>query len=228
MQTMSPGRVLVAENVLLDGRLALFHEEERWLAVADLHFGYELSHRAAGNLFPLWGMKSIETRLSELLGEYHPAKLVLLGDLVHDKAAIFEFCALAERLREYCEVILIAGNHDRHFRKCDIDPSTSLRTGLLESWRSNGFFFHHGHCQDAPVDCIQIVGHHHPAAIVRDGAGLCLKLPAFVQQESCWIMPAFSPWAAGAEWEAQPDDRVWMCSPGRVVKWHGQPVRESI
>ena len=76
----------MAENVILDGRLALFHEEERWLAVADLHFGYELSQRAAGNLFPLWGMQSTEERLRELLGEYQPADLVLLGDLVHNGA----------------------------------------------------------------------------------------------------------------------------------------------
>src|SRR5690348_3926550 len=37
-----------------------FHEEEKWLAVADLHFGFELSQRMAGNLVPLWGMQSIE------------------------------------------------------------------------------------------------------------------------------------------------------------------------
>src|SRR3954463_23317 len=104
MRALSSGRTLVAENVLLDGRLGVFHERERWLAVADLHFGYELSQRAAGNLFPLWGMQSIETRLNELLGDYRPVKLVLLGDLVHDKAAIPDFCSLAERLVNHCEV----------------------------------------------------------------------------------------------------------------------------
>ncbi len=56
MPSHTAGRVAIAPNVLLDGRLALFHEVERWLAVADLHFGYELSQRAAGRLMPLWGM----------------------------------------------------------------------------------------------------------------------------------------------------------------------------
>jgi uncharacterized protein len=60
----------VAPNVFLDGRLALFHETERWLAMADLHFGYELSQRAAGRLVPLWGMTSVEERLAELLADY--------------------------------------------------------------------------------------------------------------------------------------------------------------
>ena len=62
-------QVQIAADVVLDGRLALFHERDRWLAVADLHFGYELSQRAAGNLFPLWGMQTIENRLLKLVQE---------------------------------------------------------------------------------------------------------------------------------------------------------------
>jgi uncharacterized protein len=74
---------IIARNVLLDARLALFHTRQRWLAVADLHFGYELSQRAAGNLFPFWGMRTIEQRLEELLRDYKPKRLIVLGDLVH-------------------------------------------------------------------------------------------------------------------------------------------------
>ena len=79
-------RASVAKDVILDGRLALFHEEQRWLAVADLHFGYELSQRAAGHLFPLWGMQAIAERLDSLVSQYHPRRLILLGDLVQGKA----------------------------------------------------------------------------------------------------------------------------------------------
>src|ERR1700719_363097 len=105
---------IIARNVLLDGRLALFHTRQRWLAVADLHFGYELSQRAAGNLFPLWGMQTIEARLLELLRDYEPAHLILLGDLVHNKSGGAGLERLLRKLKEKCEVILIAGNHDRH------------------------------------------------------------------------------------------------------------------
>jgi metallophosphoesterase superfamily enzyme len=54
--------------------------------------------------------------------------------------------------------------------------------------------------------------------VVRDGAGLRLKLPAFVQQKHCWILPAFSPWAAGTEWRGGDETTVWLCSPGRVLR----------
>lgn len=201
-------QVQIAADVVLDGRLALFHERDRWLAVADLHFGYELSQRAAGNLFPLWGMQTIENRLLKLVQEYAPSHLLLLGDLVHNRAGGEELDRLVEKLRGLTELVLIAGNHDRHLRNLD----------LVASWRSNGFHFHHGDCAEESSERIQVIGHHHPAAVVRDGAGLRLKLPAFVQEETCWVMPAFSPWAAGTEWPCADNTVIWLCSPGRVLR----------
>src|SRR2546423_13488578 len=114
MTSRNDAQVEVSDQVVLDGRLALFHRKQRWLAVADLHFGFELSQRAAGNLFPLWGMQTIQTRLEELLNYYQPTQLVLLGDLVHDPSAAVPFAQLVDQLRTVTKVILIAGNHDRH------------------------------------------------------------------------------------------------------------------
>ncbi len=217
MRAALTSHIVVAENVLLDCRLALFHRCQRWLAVADLHFGYELSQRAAGNLFPLWGMQTIEARLLELLGDYNPALLLLLGDLVHDAAGATAFFSLVARLRQHCAIMLIVGNHDREI-KHQTSNIKSSDVDLVESWRSDGFYFHHGDCAVELPDCIQVSGHHHPVGAVRDGAGLRLKLPAFVQRRNCWIMPAFSPWAAGTEWPPDGQSRVWLCSPQRVLR----------
>jgi metallophosphoesterase superfamily enzyme len=228
MRAALTSHIVVAENVLLDCRLALFHRCQRWLAVADLHFGYELSQRAAGNLFPLWGMQTIEARLLELLGDYNPVLLLLLGDLVHDVAGAAAFFSLVARLRQHCEIMLIAGNHDREIKLATgrVRPTgghqasniKSSNVELMESWRSDGFYFHHGDCAVELPDCIQVSGHHHPVGAVRDGAGLRLKLPALVQRRNCWIMPAFSPWAAGTEWPPDGQSRVWLCSPQRVLR----------
>lgn len=86
---------------------------ERWLAVADLYFGYELSQRAAGRLVPLWGKTSIEERLAELLPDYRPRRLIIVGDLMRDEASAEAAIALLSRLRERREVITLAGNHDQ-------------------------------------------------------------------------------------------------------------------
>lgn len=209
MLSQHSNQTLVADQVLLDGRLALFHKKQRWLAVADLHFGYELSQRAAGRLTPLWGMDSLEQRLLKLIADYKPQQLVILGDLVHDRASVSEAQRLLDRIGEVCEPIVLAGNHDRH-----VAGMISMRP----SWQTDGFYFHHGHCIAEVQNQIQVIGHHHPAGNISDGAGLRLKLPAFVQQGGCWVMPAFSPWAGGVVWPADAESQIWLCSPTRILK----------
>ena len=201
-------RAEIADEVILDGRLALFHHGQRWLAIADLHFGFEISQRAAGNLFPLWGMRTIQSRVTELIEEYQPEDLLLVGDLIHDRTAVPAFLDWIKTVTDSTNVVLISGNHDRQLRK---------QANMLTSWRLDGFLFHHGHCEIEPGEEIQVIGHHHPAHVVRDGAGLRLKLPAFVQQDHCWIMPAFSQWAAGTPWPQDEGNRIWLCSPNRIM-----------
>ncbi len=216
MQMFSQCHAYIAKNVLLDSRLALFHEAEKWLAVADLHFGFELSQRMVGNLFPLWGMQSIEARLRELLRDYKPSKLILVGDLVHDKGGAREFFSLVTRLREQSDLILIEGNHDVALNRQRSKTEYS-RFGLVDSFATERFEFHHGDCERKSNGRIQIIGHFHPAATLRDGAGLRLKFPALVQGTNCWILPAFSPWAAGTEWEEREQSRTWLCTPQRIL-----------
>ena len=200
---------IIAENVLLDGRLALFHTKQKWLAVADLHFGFELSQRAAGRMLPIWGMDDVRTRLRRLVADYKPQRLIILGDIVHDRTAVEPLRLFLISLAQTCEVILIAGNHDRQ-----LHGAIQLR----DSFTIGNFEFHHGDCERDASARTQIIGHFHPAAVLRDGAGLRLKFPAFVQRLSCWILPAFSPWAAGTEWTADEQTRVWLCSPKRILR----------
>jgi DNA ligase-associated metallophosphoesterase len=207
MIPLRANQALVADEILLDGRLALFHKTERWLAIADLHFGYELSQRAAGRLVPLWGMATISDRLEAIVNEYKPERLIILGDLVHDKTAALEAAELLRGFADRCEVVVVAGNHDRQLRG---------HVEMVDSLETEQFHFHHGHCAAEVAERIQIIGHHHPAAVISDGAGLRLKCPAFVQQSRCWIMPAFSPWAAGTRGASDESSRIWLCTPERV------------
>jgi uncharacterized protein len=208
MGGLAQTQVYVAESVLLDARLALFHQRERWLAIADLHFGFELSQRAAGRLVPLWGMESTSARLLRLIADYEPSQLIIVGDLVHDGTAVEPLRRLFHSVRERCELVGIAGNHDCGVRRL-IELCDSFKTGQFE--------FHHGHCERADSARTQIIGHFHPAATLRDGAGLRLKFPAFVQEDDCWILPAFTPWSAGTEWIEGERSRVWLCTPQRIL-----------
>jgi len=210
--------VPVGDGVLLDGRLAIWHDTGRWLALSDLHFGYEVSRRAGGGLWPMWGMTTIEDRLDVLLSEYQPQRLILTGDIVDSGAAADEALAWLERVRERVgELICIAGNHDRGAVRRAIE--------FVDDYACDGFFFHHGHLKPAvPGDMIEVCGHWHPSWSAGDGAGTRLRLPSLVQEHSKksrrWILPAFSPWAGGGKWHSAKNCEVrqWACSPGRVFE----------
>jgi metallophosphoesterase superfamily enzyme len=220
----------VAPHVVLDSRLALWHETQRWLACSDLHFGYELKQRALGGLFPLWGMEDIETRLRALLAHYKPRRLILVGDIMDCAGSMDETMALVATLSRECEVICIAGNHDH--------PALQRCSGFVRSHTEDGFFFHHGHrmtemCATSPhggSTRTHVTGHLHPAHHFSDGAGLSLKLPAFVQTSvrqlvpnaahdaPCWVLPAFSPWASGTRMtSAGNGTRLSAIHPTRIV-----------
>lgn len=205
-----PSSLLVAENLRFDSRLALFHDTERWLAIADLHYGYELSQRIGGALFPAWGMNKIEERVASLVATYQPQTLLFLGDLVHTAAASENFMIWKNTLENTVpELILIRGNHDRR-----------LKTITLHNhWRIGSHLFHHG---DHSITCepgeIFLSGHLHPAETVSDGAGLRQKLPALLQTPTGWILPAFSPWAAGGHpYNLEITDR-WIANGNKIWK----------
>jgi uncharacterized protein len=220
----------VAPHVVLDSRLAIYHETQRWLACSDLHFGHELKQRAMGGLFPLWGMKDIESRLRAVIAHYEPRKLILVGDIMDFAGSVQQTLALVSTLSRECEVVCISGNHDH--------PALQRCSGFVQSHTEDGFFFHHGHrmkqicatgASGSPAR-IHVTGHLHPAHVFTDGAGLRLKVPAFVQTTTaeldgefaaitaCWVLPAFSPWASGTRMaSAGPGTRVSAIHPSRIV-----------
>jgi len=212
----------VAPDVLLDSRRAFVHEKQGWMALADLHYGYEIHRRRYGALLPSWGMAQCEQALLGLLADYRPQRLILVGDIMDGSGSAHETAALLQRLRGHVsELVCILGNHDR--------PALRRGCEFVETHQEGEFVFHHGHrweqVKESTVngqERVHITGHEHPAVHLYDGAGLQLRLPALVQerineQTQRWILPAFSPWAAGGEY-CSGHERLatWICGPGRI------------
>lgn len=216
----------VAPGVSLDGRLALHHREEDWLAISDLHFGYEVSRRRNGGLWPMWGMETITERLRTLVEELKPRILILVGDIVDSSGAANEAIGWLSEIHQLCEsTILIKGNHDR--------GEVTRQLPFVPPFETGSYFFHHGHIPlfeenaASKSGLIEITGHLHPSISLQDGAGTPLKLPALTMEElpkdsaSRWILPAFSPRAGGVKY--QPDKsaiqfRQWVRSTTRVFE----------
>ncbi|MDF1823311.1 MAG: metallophosphoesterase [Verrucomicrobiales bacterium] len=209
----------VFPGVILDSRLALFHEGEKWLALSDLHYGYEVSRRADGGLWPLWGMASLRERLAALIATWKPQTLILVGDIVDSSAAPTEAIEWLEQIGELCpQLVLIEGNHDR--------GEVRRHFPFVSCFKTGAFFFHHGHEQPTVTGGIEITGHLHPSTRLRDGAGTSLKLPTFTREHlgegrEKWVLPAFSPWAGGHPAEladtAHPYQQ-WACGKERVFE----------
>lgn len=217
----------VGKGCVLDSRRALYHEEGSWLALADVHFGYELNRaRQHGALLPQWGMAATEKRLMELLSHYKPRTLILVGDIMDGGGSVKETLHLIKRLREcVAELICVEGNHDR--------PALKRESNFHSFHLTPGFCFQHGHKFDktalasGATEEVHVSGHEHPTFNLADGAGLKLRLPALVQQRRTksgvtvenWILPAFSPWAGGAAYDAGHEHlETWGCSESRILQ----------
>ncbi len=202
--TATVHRAEVHPGIWADSRLGVWFAAERLLVVADLHWGYAASHRARGNLLPMWSDDEIERRLRSLVTDYAPVEMLWLGDIVH--AA--EGSARAERfLRESpMPVTVLAGNHDRRW------PGAAETTA-----RRGRFFFHHGDvARPVPAGAIEVIGHHHPAYQWTDSARGRVKLSAIVTSPRQLVLPAFSPWAAGTEFAPEAESTLWVIAPNRI------------
>ncbi len=205
-------RHVLTPHITLDARRAACIQSERTLVVADLHLGYAWAHRHAGNLLPLTAPEDTTARLLELVEDYAPRELVLLGDIVHRAlplAAIKEqLCALFAALTSRTSLRLVAGNHDRHLaavlRDCGID------TPLASEHRAGPHLLLHGDASDEITAAAQLaaaqsrggtifIGHEHPAISLGDRVATSVKCPCFLASQSLVILPAFSKWAAGTD-----------------------------
>lgn len=215
METSRPMRTEVTPGIWVDSRRALFIAPQRLLVVADIHWGFAQSHRAIGNLLPLWGDDEIAQILNSLVEDYEPIEMIWLGDSLHTLDGRFA-AELFLRNRESLgtKTTVLSGNHDRRWT---LPQAKALH-------REN-YYFHHGDDLSAtiPHGATEVIGHFHPAVGLYDGAGLRLRVPALVASDRRFILPAFSPWAAGVTWNdrVQIDEKLWAVAPSRVFAVRG-------
>jgi putative SbcD/Mre11-related phosphoesterase len=209
---MDRTRLELEPGVWLDADRAVWLEEWRTLAVADLHLGYAWAHRAEGQLLPVDTREDSTERLLKLLERYPAQEVVLLGDIVHravDVPALHtELRWLALTVGERARLRLIGGNHDRALAATlatagivlEVDASATVGPHLLL----------HGDERDeaaaerrllerAAAGGRVILGHEHPAIGISDGVASHVKCPCFVAGTNFLVLPAFSRWAAGGD-----------------------------
>jgi uncharacterized protein len=202
---MKQTRLEILPGMVLDARRAVWLEEERVLAVADLHVGYAWTHRARGQILPLSAPESTTPRLLALVDDYRPRTIALLGDIVHGVVPVeelrTELLSLLTVLRQRAEVLMIAGNHDRHL-------AGVVGSALPRQWRAGPHLLLHGDGEDElRVEAhfatvresggLLISGHEHPGIVLTDRVAHSARVPCFLVAEHGLVLPAFSDWASG-------------------------------
>ncbi|MEZ5740471.1 MAG: hypothetical protein R3E68_14165 [Burkholderiaceae bacterium] len=159
-------------------------------------------------------------RLSALIGRYRPARLVFLGDLIHDRMAdghpMLAGLARWRQTHRDVSMTLVPGNHDRKGRvlagNCGIDllPAGS-RLGSLRLLHEPGEVGP----RDTPGEGLALAGHLHPVIHLR-GRADALRLRCFWWRAGIIVLPAFGEFTGGHPVRPAPDDRIYLVAAGTV------------
>jgi hypothetical protein len=201
---------LAGERLVLDGRGAVYLPAHATLVVADLHLEKGQAFAAAGRMLPPYDTRATLARLTELLNDHRPERVVSLGDGFHRRHGWDrlggEDRAQLEAIAAVCAWTWLAGNHDPEAPAGHGEAvAGELRLGALT-------------LRHRPAGGTgEIAGHLHPKASLRV-RGRRLARPCFASDGGRLLMPALGAYTGGLDvWDpaiadlfAGPFD-VWLC-----------------
>lgn len=194
--------ISISDGVKLSADYAIYMEEEKTLAIADLHLGYEASLQAEHVAIPRFQLEAMMSRLNDILDRYEPEKLVINGDLKHEFSRNMgqewdEVEKLVEFMKDRAELFVVRGNHDNYLKTI----LARLGVKMVDSYMTadGRIEFVHGHNSTDPWSGLRVYAHEHPFIRLKDEIGALISLPCFLfdKTNNYLLMPAFSPLASG-------------------------------
>jgi uncharacterized protein len=199
---LNDGTLTLDAAVRLDVRRAAWLPRSRCLVVADLHLGRAWVQRARGQMVPVAAADDTLPRLSALVHDYRPERMVVVGDVVHAaltvagiESAVRELVAIAS---DGLRLELCLGNHDRRLRERLV--GWKLPVAVSDQIVLDEAILFHGDVPPAVPDSSRrwrIQGHEHPAVVLGDGVATSAKVPCFLVGTLHLVLPAFSATASG-------------------------------
>ena len=178
-----PGAFLLKER-------ALWIPELSAIAIADVHLGYE-SGMFDEPFYPKMQFREISERMERLMKRYEPKWVIINGDLKHEfsKTPYPEFSEVRDFLDILgdAKVTLVRGNHDNFI----VGYLKNRGVGVTDVLETERFIFMHGHEEKDRKGKIAVIGHEHPAILIRDEIGGSAKFPCFIVRENEVVMAAF-------------------------------------
>lgn len=199
------------ETFILDPSGALFWESKNLIIISDVHLGKVSHFRKHGIAIPSNAIAENFKRITTVLEQYNPQKIIFLGDLFHSSKntewELFEEWILNTQY----ETILVAGNHDI------IDRTHYYNLGILVVDFLEIDHFLLTHHPEEKEGFFNFSGHIHPGIVLR-GLGLqTLKLRCFFQKPNQLILPAFGEFTGKYILKPNQEDLVYTIAGNEVV-----------
>ncbi|MEM8523428.1 MAG: ligase-associated DNA damage response endonuclease PdeM [Bacteroidota bacterium] len=202
------------QNFHLHAYKAIYWQEEEALLIADLHLGKVKHFRKSGFAVPTSASNENWDKLISLLLEFHPKRVIFLGDLFHSEYNdIWE--ELGNLIQQFSSIrfILVKGNHDilseENYQSAGLEVCDEL---LLQ----NFLLTHHPQEEDALH--YNLAGHIHPSVRLKGSGKQYMRLPCFYFGQRNGILPAFGSFTGTATVQPKKQDRIFVVVEDEVIE----------
>jgi len=191
---------------------AIFWMEAETLIVSDLHLGKIHHFRKAGIFVPTNAAMDNYERLSTVLLEFQPTRLLILGDLFHSTYNQ-DWQVFSDLRHTFSHVAfdLVLGNHDI----LDQDLFKKNDLGVYDCLRADPFTFTHH-----PTECdgYNLAGHIHPGVRLIGESKQSLRLPCFFFGADKGLLPAFGTFTGISLIKPKSEDHVFVVSEDQIAR----------
>ena len=190
---------------------AILWREMNWLIISDLHLGKSETFRNCGIPIPAELDTTDLDRLSFLVTNYKPDRLIIAGDFIHHDSSLTEHTNsifTSWRKKHPLPIWLVEGNHDRGISL----PNNWNINYLTSALRAAPFIIDHKPPEQVahPI-YFGIYGHIHPVSYMEVG-GRSIRVQVFYKNRDSLILPAFTNFAGGWNVSEKNEEAVYFAT----------------
>jgi uncharacterized protein len=204
------------QHLILVPQKVIFWKEESALILSDLHLGKTAHFRKAGIALPSQVIQEDLFRLQQLIIQFQPEKIILVGDLFHsEKNQDVAYFKLWRQQFPHIAFLLVKGNHDILQKELYADLQIQLHDQL---YLQPFLFIHDKNEPNLPSSsAYYITGHLHPGMLLKGRGKQRLTLPCFYFGEKAAILPAFGQFTGLALIEKNEGEKVFAITGDSVL-----------
>ncbi len=215
---------IIPKEVLVDSKIKLLPEggaviDDKILVIADLHLGFEGVMATSGLFMPRIMLEDVKALLSRIVDKHKKLEeLVVAGDMKHEFAEMHGFewkdvhAFMEFALEKFKRVVVVRGNHDNYLK---VALKRYERVVFEEAaYVKDDFVVVHGDKDNVAAFSrpFLIMGHEHPAIVVKDDVGAVVRTRCFMVgkygRTRIVVLPAFSPIFMGTDILSMPDSEL--------------------